>query len=77
MPDPKADSTSRSLVRQILIPLAVMVLGMAFFVASLSTRQHHQTCERACHEAGKTYVREFAVAPVYAPPCKCAEASAN
>jgi hypothetical protein len=77
VPDPKADSTSRSLVRQILIPLAVLVLGLAFFITSVSTRQHHQTCERACHEAGKTYLREIALAPVYAPPCKCAMESGN
>jgi hypothetical protein len=62
---------SSSLLRHFVVPLAVMMIGVTLFIASVSTRTHHRACQESCSANGQRYERGFAFAPFYAPPCQC------
>jgi hypothetical protein len=74
MTETNTDSTTKSVVRQLLLPLLVLFLGLAAFITVTATKSHRKACERTCLAAGQRYVWEFAIAPIHAPPCRCTEA---
>jgi hypothetical protein len=63
--------TKRQLLQFFIAPVAIVGLGVFFFVAHAERSQFYARCEAQCRAAGSESERQLAFPPLIVPECKC------